>query len=103
MHKTFDTYDERTRQCAEYIRTTGQTVRDTAKRFGLSKSTVHKDITTRLADIDRALYEKVRAVLDVNKAERHMRGGLATKHKYEEMKEEASKIAKSQKTVRRHL
>lgn len=87
MHKTFANFDERTVHCAKYITETGQTVRDAAKRFGLSKSTVHKDITTRLIYIDHALYEKVRAVLDLNKAERHMRGGLATKHKYEELKE----------------
>ena len=72
---------------AEYIAATGATVRKTASVLGVSKSTVHKDITTRLIYIDHALYEKVRAVLDLNKAERHMRGGLATKHKYEELKE----------------
>ena len=87
MHKTLDAYDERTVRCAEYITETGQTVRAAAVRFGLSKSTVHKDMTTRLAEIDGVLYEKVRTVLDRNKAKRHMRGGLATKHKYEEMKE----------------
>lgn len=91
MQKTFDRYDERTVQCAKYISETGQTVRDAAKRFGLSKSTVHKDMTTRLAGIDHALYERVRTVLDLNKAERHMRGGLATKHKYEELKETRKK------------
>ena len=83
MHKTFANFEERTVRCAKYITETGQTVRDAAKRFGLSKSTVHKDITTRLIYIDHALYEKVRAVLDLNKAERHIRGGLATKEKYE--------------------
>ncbi len=87
MQRSFSNYDERTIHCAEYIYETGQTVREAAKRFGLSKSTVHKDITTRLAYIDHALYEKVRVILDRNKAERHMRGGLATKHKYEELKE----------------
>ena len=87
MHKTLDAYDERTVRCAEYITETGQTVRAAAVSFGLSKSTVHKDMTTRLAEIDGVLFEKVRTVLDRNKAERHMRGGLATKHKYEEMKE----------------
>lgn len=75
--QTLDAYDERTVRCAEYITETGQTVRAAAIRFGLSKSTVHKDMTTRLAEIDGLLFEKVRTVLDRNKAERHMRGGLA--------------------------
>ena len=55
MHKTFANFEERTVHCAKYITETGQTVRDAAKRFGLSKSTVHKDITTRLIYIDHAL------------------------------------------------
>ena len=75
-------YDERTIEVAEYISKTGKTVRDAAKHFGLSKSTVHKDMTSRLPDIDASLYEDVRKILDINKAERHMRGGLATKEKY---------------------
>ena len=75
-------YDERTIALAEYISRTGKTVRDTAAHFGVSKSTVHKDMTSRLPDIDSALYEKVRKILDINKAERHLRGGLATKEKY---------------------
>lgn len=90
-----DSFDERTLNCAEYISKTGQTVRDAAKHFGLSKSTIHKDITTRLAELDGELYEKVRTILDINKAERHMRGGLATKHKYEEIKEKKSTNVKS--------
>ena len=104
MHKLLDAYDERTIRCAEYITETGQTVRAAAIRFGLSKSTVHKDMTTRLAEIDGLLFEKVRTVLDRNKAERHMRGGLATKHKYEEMKESRppeKSASKSTKTSRR--
>ncbi len=78
-------YDERTVTLAEYISDTGKTVRDTAKHFGLSKSTVHKDMTSRLPEIDTELYEKVRIILDKNKAERHLRGGLATRKKYKEM------------------
>lgn len=78
-------YDERTVTLAEYISDTGKTVRDTAKHFGLSKSTVHKDMTSRLPEIDSQLYEKVRIILDRNKAERHLRGGLATRKKYKEM------------------
>ena len=62
------------------------TVRGAAKKFGISKSTVHKDVSERLRYIAPQLYEKVRDVLDVNKQERHIRGGLATKRKYERMK-----------------
>ncbi len=78
-------YDERTVTLAEYISDTGKTVRDTAKHFGLSKSTVHKDMTSRLPEIDAELYEKVRIILDKNKAERHLRGGLATREKYKHL------------------
>lgn len=77
-------YDERTVEVAKYISSTGTTVRDAAKYFGISKSTIHKDMTSRLPDIDTSLYEDVRKILDVNKAERHLRGGLATKEKYKE-------------------
>ena len=58
------------------------TVRETAKKFGISKSTVHKDITDRVEKIDPDLASSVRKVLEVNKAERHLRGGMATKRKY---------------------
>ena len=58
------------------------TVRAAAKEFGISKSTVHKDLSDRLFYIDRELYEQVRVLLDVNKAERHIRGGMATRNKY---------------------
>ena len=75
-------YDERTLEVARYIAETGATVRAAAIRFYLSKSTVHKDMTTRLRDLDADLYEKVRLRLDTNKAERHLRGGRATKEKY---------------------
>lgn len=77
-------YDERTVTLAEYISRTGNTVRDAAKHFGVSKSTVHKDLTVRLPEIDTDLYDSVRKILDINKAERHLRGGLATKEKYME-------------------
>lgn len=77
-------YDERTITLAEYISQTGKTVRDAAKHFGVSKSTVHKDLTVRLPEIDAVLYDSVRKILDINKAERHLRGGLATKEKYME-------------------
>ena len=68
---------------AEYILETGSTVRDCAERFGTSKSTVHKDVSERLQEIDFELYCKVREVLDKNLRERHIRGGNATKKKYE--------------------
>lgn len=67
---------------ARYIVDTGSTVREAARRFGVSKSTVHKDVTERLEMTNRALFELVRDVLDKNKSERHLRGGEATRHKY---------------------
>ena len=66
----------------EYIVTNGATVRDTAIHFGISKSTVHKDVTTDLKTTNLSLYEDVYAVLQKNKSERHLRGGEATKQKY---------------------
>ena len=67
---------------ANYIIDTGATVRQCAKIFGISKSTVHKDVTDRLKITDLTLYENVQKVLAKNKAERHIRGGIATKNKY---------------------
>ncbi len=66
----------------EYIKETGATVRITAKEYGVSKSTVHKDVTEKLKYVNRELYEEVKSVLMKNKAERHLRGGDATKKKY---------------------
>ena len=74
--------EERAVKTAEYIIETKATVRQTARKFGVSKSTVHKDVTERLPAIDHTLADEVRTVLNVNKAERHIRGGLATKEKY---------------------
>ena len=76
------TIEERTITLAHYIIETKDTVRSTAKRFGVSKSTVHKDVSDRLLKINPILAKEVRAILDENKAERHIRGGLATKLKY---------------------
>ncbi len=73
---------ERVIKNAEYIIETGDTVRGCSAFFGFSKSTVHKDITERLQKIDGNLYVLVRAVLDKNLNERHIRGGIATKNKY---------------------
>ncbi len=67
---------------AKYIVENNATVRQTAKKFGISKSTVHKDVTERLPQINPSLAQKARKVLDVNKSERHIRGGLATREKY---------------------
>lgn len=67
---------------AKYIVENNATVRQTAKKFGISKSTVHKDVTERLPEINPALAKSARKVLDVNKSERHIRGGLATREKY---------------------
>jgi len=74
--------DERCVLVARYICETGSTVRTAAKRFGVSKSTVHKDITGRLEKIDRDLFGKTAKVLLKNKEERHLRGGAATRAKY---------------------
>lgn len=76
------TLDKRTVILGEYIVEHGSTVRDTAKSFGISKSTVHKDVSKRLKTINPGLYGEVKKVLEHNKAERHIRGGLATKQKY---------------------
>ena len=71
----------------EYIKETGATVRETAKKHGISKSTVHKDVTEKLIYENRPLYEEVQAVLMKNKAERHLRGGNATKEKFKRIRE----------------
>lgn len=73
---------ERAIDIANYIIDYNATVRQTAKQFGISKSTVHKDVTERLSQINPALAREARKVLDVNKSERHIRGGLATREKY---------------------
>lgn len=77
-----DTIEERACALAVYMIETGATVRFTAKHFGISKSTVHKDLSQRLPQYNKLLYEQVRQVLDLNKQERHIRGGLATQRKY---------------------
>ncbi|MBE6810129.1 MAG: stage III sporulation protein D [Ruminococcaceae bacterium] len=74
--------DDRAIILGEYIIDTGATVRAAAKVFKISKSTVHKDVTERLYYIDRVLYRQVKEVLEKNKRERHIRGGLATRRKY---------------------
>ncbi|MEG1447817.1 MAG: sporulation transcriptional regulator SpoIIID [Oscillospiraceae bacterium] len=78
--------EERAIILAEYIVNNNATVRQTAKNFGISKSTVHKDVSERLKLINSALYEKTQEILQKNKQERHIRGGLATKNKYESLR-----------------
>ena len=89
MYKTYfegnplkDYIEERAINIATYIIENNATVRQTAKQFGVSKSTVHKDVTERLETVNKALAQEARKVLDINKSERHIRGGLATKEKY---------------------
>lgn len=77
-----DTIEDRACELAVYIIETGATVRAAATRFGISKSTVHKDLSQRLPHYNRRLYRQVRRVLDENKSQRHIRGGIATREKY---------------------
>ena len=74
--------EKRASELALYMIDTGATVRAAAQKFGISKSTVHKDLTQRLRQCNNALYTQVRVVLDRNKEQRHIRGGLATRRKY---------------------
>ncbi|MBO5213269.1 MAG: sporulation transcriptional regulator SpoIIID [Clostridia bacterium] len=82
-----DELRQRVLMLAAYIAENGATVRDAAKEFGVSKSTVHKDVTCRLKEYHSGLYEEVRNVLEQNKSERHLRGGLATREKYRILQE----------------
>ena len=77
------TMEERACELAVYVIETGATVRAAAQRFGISKSTVHKQLTERLRQCNYPLYLQVREILDKNKRERHIRGGMATKEKYQ--------------------
>ncbi len=79
-----DTMEERVCKLAVYMIETDATVRAAAQHFGISKSTVHKDLQQRLPQCNRRLYDQVRQVLDTNKLERHIRGGMATRRKYKE-------------------
>ena len=74
--------EERAERLAQYIIENRTTVRAAAQKFGISKSTVHKDLSERLPKFNRTLYLQVKEVLDVNKAQRHIRGGIATRKKY---------------------
>ena len=77
-----NTIEQRACELAVYMIESGATVRTAAKHFGISKSTVHKDLSQRLPKYNKRLYEQVRKVLDETKAQRHIRGGLATREKY---------------------
>ena len=74
--------EQRAIELAEYIIENKTTVREAAKKFGISKSTVHIDVSERLKKVNPSLYNDVRKILDINKAERHIRGGMATKQKF---------------------
>ncbi|MDO4731372.1 MAG: sporulation transcriptional regulator SpoIIID [Clostridia bacterium] len=78
--------EERAVELGEYIIKSKSTVRKAAKKFGVSKSTVHKDVSQRLKYVDPQLYKRVKTVLEMNKAQRHIRGGMATKQKYMQKK-----------------
>lgn len=78
-----DTIEDRACKLAVYMIENGTTVRAAAAHFGISKSTVHKDLSQRLPKCNKALYKQVRQILDINKAQRHIRGGMATKRKYQ--------------------
>lgn len=84
----FSTITERCEKMAQYLIENKATVRETAKRFGISKSTVHKDLTEKLYKINLLLYNEVMKILQTNKSERHIRGGEATKQKYIKKRQE---------------
>ncbi len=77
--------EERAVELGEYIIKSKSTVRNAAKKFGVSKSTVHKDVSERLKYVNPNLYKEVKTILELNKAQRHIRGGMATKRKYKDV------------------
>ena len=81
-----DDLERRARELAVYLIERRTTIRDAAKHFSVSKSTVHKDLSERLKEIDHSLYVQVKEILEQNKAERHLRGGDATKRKYQKQR-----------------
>ena len=84
--------EERCVRLASYLVENKTTVRRVAARFGVSKSTVHKDITVKLKSVNKSLYEQAKEILNINKQERHIRGGEATKHKYESKRTNGTSI-----------
>ena len=91
MMQVWEYMERRARSAAEYILETNATVRARAEHFGTSKSTVHKDVTERLAEVDPQLCAAVRAVLDKNLHERHLRGGESTKRKFAQKRAAAAR------------
>ena len=83
-----DALDKRACELAVYLIETGATVRAAGKKYGISKSTVHKDLTQRLPLCNKELHQQVRQILEYNKAQRHIRGGFATKKRYSTQKQE---------------
>ena len=88
--RIYDSLHERCEILAVYLINRRSTVRDTAKHFGISKSTVHKDLRERLSRVNSKLYSEASEILDKNKSERHIRGGIATKNKYKRLKSEVN-------------
>lgn len=84
--KTYETTDSRCEKLGLYLAENNSTVRETARHFSISKSTVHKDLRDKLPKINKPLYTAVCAVLETNKNERHLRGGIATKEKYKKLR-----------------
>ena len=87
-----DYIEERVIELACFIIKNNSTVRAAAKQFNISKSTVHKDVTERLKSLNKTLYNQVKTVLETNKEERHIRGGMATKEKYLKAKKQSSTL-----------
>lgn len=85
-----DYIEERATELAEFIIKNKSTVRAAAKQFNISKSTVHKDVTERLKTFNKSLYSEVKYILNINKEQRHIRGGIATKEKYLKAKKQSS-------------
>jgi len=88
-----DLIEQRAVELGEFIIDNEATVRACAKKFGISKSTVHKDVTQRLERVNYKLYEEVKRVLDKNKAERHLRGGIATRNKYQKQQRNSNQTS----------
>ncbi|MDD3303940.1 MAG: sporulation transcriptional regulator SpoIIID [Clostridia bacterium] len=91
-YNKINTIEDRAKKIAVYVLETGQTVREAAKHFNVSKSTIHKDLSDRLKDISPSLAKQVQELLKQHKNERHIRGGMATKQKYMQKKINDSKI-----------
>lgn len=94
--------EERAVEVANFIIKSNATVRETAKKFGISKSTVHKDVTERLVKINPKLAGEARSVLEMNKSERHIRGGLATKEKYLTLTQPQPQVRGKRKPITEH-